>query len=76
MSNQDNKSSSMTYGEAVEYMKKHGIITKVDILNLESKCDYDAPPIFSAIDRRYLEAQNIIKEHKIQEFLSYKFKLP
>ena len=71
-----NENSSMTYKEAVEYMKKHGIITKTDMLNLESKCDYDAPPIFSAIDRRYLEAQKVIKEHKVQEFLNYKFKFP
>lgn len=72
----DNKATSMTYEEAVEYMKEHGIITRTDILNLESKCDYDSPPIFSAIDRRYLEAQKVINEHKIQEFLSYNFKLP
>jgi len=64
----------MTYEEAVEYMKEHGVITKTDMLNLESKCDYDAPPIFSAIDRRYLEAQKTITEHKVSEFLNLKFK--
>jgi len=64
--------SFMTYEEAVKYMEKHGVITRADIINLESKCDYDAPPIFSAIDRRYLEAQKVINEHKVQEFLNQK----
>jgi hypothetical protein len=63
--------SSMTYEEAVKYMEKHEVITRADIINLESKCDYDAP-IFSAIDRRYLEAQRVIKEQRVQDFLNYK----
>ena len=76
MNKQEKNNSSMTYEEAIEYMKEHGIITRTDRLNLESKCDWDSPPIFSAIDRRYAEAQAVINEHKVQEFLNYDFKLP
>ena len=66
--------NSMSYEEAVKYMKGHGVITRTDVLNLESKCDGDSPPIFSSIDRRYLEAQAVIDEHKVQEFLNREFK--
>jgi hypothetical protein len=75
MSNQDNKTTSMTYKEAVKYMEQHGILTKVDRINLESQCAWDKPSKLS-LSKKDIEAQEVVREHRIQEFLDYNSKLP
>jgi len=65
-----NKDAPMTYEEAVKYIAKQGFFTIADRLNLESKADYDSP---MSIDRKYVEAEAIINEHTVQEFLNIKF---
>jgi hypothetical protein len=69
----DNKDAPMTYKEAVKYMKKHGVLTIADRLNLESKTDYDSP---MSIDREYVQAEAIINEHKSTKFINMKFIRP
>jgi hypothetical protein len=65
----------MTYQEAVKYREQHGILTKVDRINLESQCEWDKPSNLGLTIKDF-EAQEIIREHRVQEFLDYNFKFP
>ncbi|HPD81658.1 MAG TPA: hypothetical protein PK357_01010 [Candidatus Pacearchaeota archaeon] len=44
------------------------------MINLESKCDWDNLLAYraSTVDKRYVEAVNVIREHRVQEFLDSK----
>lgn len=65
----ENKTSSMTYNEAVKYLENNlNIFNQVD---MDSRCDYDSP--FN-ISNDYARAHKIVNEHNIQEFLNIKFK--
>ena len=57
----------MDYNEAVKYIEQHKITQR----DLDSQCDYDKP---LTISRDYVLAQEIVREHDIQEFLKLNFK--
>ena len=56
----DDKPATMTYEEALEYTAQYGIITEENIYNL---------------DRKFIEAQKIIKEYRYKEFMDYQSRL-